>query len=132
MPAFSDMLRNPTVNYDTIKFYKKDLRIPHIFGSGVDTTRLIPHAMIIYSSMVEPSIIGSSYANLVKMFPIYNRNIATGVFEIYESQHLDYFKVNNNILSKISIHLKDLSGEDIKFSTTHPVQINFVFRKIMK
>lgn len=94
--------------------------------------QLKPHAILLYSSIVEPSMIGEVLAPILKFVPTIENTFGwgTGVYTVYESHHLDFIKLAANRLDRVDFKLKDMSGEDIRFQSDAPVIVCLIFRPV--
>ena len=96
---------------------------------SIDCTRLRPHSFLIYCDIVRPSIIGNTYAKVLKLVPVPKED-KQQYFTFYECQHLDWVTLESNKLSLIQIQLRHTSGELIQFEMGGGnVLINLVFRQ---
>lgn len=94
---------------------------------------LIPSSILLYSSIVEPSIVGASFVHILKMIPLFQSELdnTRSVYAIHECQHLDFIKLSQSNIQLFDFQLRDSGGEEIKFSYPwDPVIINLVFRQI--
>ena len=95
-----------------------------------DLNKLIPHTMLLYCDFVKPTIIGSIYAQILKLIPIAKKEKNTSYIS-YEAKHLDFIPVNKRTLSTIHLSLKHVGGGDMHFiPKTTPIMISLLFKKI--
>ena len=114
-------------SYDEVALIAEGERL--YYGSSVNYDRLTPHSILLYSNLGKPIIVGSTYAKVLKLIPIEKRTHVS--VTSYESKHLDYIPLSENVISNLEFGLHDSAGLRISFGNDRPVLINLLFRKIM-
>ena len=142
------MLTNDTYG---LAFCSTDLG--HIFGNNVgnqievlvkgrgpqepqfayDIVRI--HSLMIYSDLVEYSIVGDTKTPLLRCFPFISKLeggdiITTGQYMNYQTfSNLQFRPLLKNSFHSIHIHVRDTSGEKIPFVSVGITQLVLMFKK---
>ena len=88
----------------------------------------LPIAVLLYADIVAPTIIGSKYVKMLKLFPYaQNRWNERGSFEC---NHLAFIPVEQTYIGNIKFTILDAAGEELKFAEDEPTFVTVVFKKI--
>ena len=103
---------------------------PIQFQDTIRTDRLVPNSMLLYCNIISPSIVGSTYAKVLKLIPIFNdEKVQNNSIVCYESQNLDFVTLSTNTLSSINFELRTSSGHLVPFKNDSGVIINILLRR---
>ena len=81
----------------------------------MDVFQLIPHSISIKTSIVDPSLVGESYSNYIKTFPIIKTYGGTVQSETVESKNLEWHTIRSREVREIDFTLLDHAGNEIEF-----------------
>ena len=94
------------------------------------------HSLMIYSNLVEYSIVGDTKAPLLRCFPFISKLkggdiITTGQYMNYQTfTNLQFRPLLKNSFHNIQIDLRDTSGEKIPFVSVGITRLVLMFRKV--
>ena len=94
------------------------------------------HSLMIYSDLVEYSIVGDTKAPLLRFFPFISKLkggdiITTGQYMNYETFSILQFRpLLKNSFHSIHIDLRDTNGEKIPFVSVGITRFDLMFRKV--
>ncbi len=106
---------------------------PHEPEFAYDIVRI--HSLMIYSDLVEYSIIGDTKVPLLQCFPFISKLkggdiTTTGQYMNYQTfSHLQFRPLLRNSFHSIHIDLRDKSGEKIPFVSVSIPRLVSIFRK---
>ena len=106
---------------------------PHEPQFAYDIVRI--HSLVIYSNIVEYSIVGDTKAPLLRCFPFISKLkegdiITTGQYMKYQTfSNLQFRPLLKNFFQSIHIDLRDPSGEKIPFVSVGITRLFLMFRK---
>jgi hypothetical protein len=90
----------------------------------VDLSRLMPSSLFVYCNAVLPSVVGGTYAQLLKVL-----HLEKGKNSYFCNNH-EPVALSRHTISCLEFHLKDHSGKDIEFiDNTGDVLINMYFTR---
>ena len=107
---------------------------PHEPEFAYDIVRI--HSLMIYSDLVEYSIVGDTKAPLLRCFPFISKLkggdiITTGQYMNYQTfSNLQFRPLLKNSFHSIQIDLRDTSGEKIPFVSVGITRVVLMFRKV--
>ena len=107
---------------------------PHEPQFAYDTVRI--HSLMIYSDLLECSIVGDAKAPLLRCFSFilklsWGDIITTGQYMNYQTfSNLQFRPLLKNSFHSIHIDLRDTSGEKIPFVSVGITRLVFMFRKL--
>ena len=107
---------------------------PHEPEFAYDIVRI--HSLIIYSDLVEYSIVGDTKAPLLRCFPFISKLkggdiITTGQYMNYQTlSNLQFRSLLKNSFHSIHIDLRDKSGEKIPFVSVDITRFDLMFTKV--
>ena len=122
---------NNVGNQFAVLMKRKGPHEPHI---AYDIVRI--HSLMIYSDLVEYSIVGDTKAPLLRCFPFISKLkggdiITTGQYMNYQTfSNLQFRPLLKNSFHSIHIDLRDTSGEKIPFVSVSITQLVLMFRKV--
>ena len=94
------------------------------------------HSLMIYTDIVEYSIVGDTNASLLRCFPFISKLksgdiITTGQYKNYQTfSNLQFRRLLKNSFHSIHIVLRDISGEKIPFVSVGKTRLVPMFRKL--
>lgn len=114
-------------NIVTQKSLTNNSRFFHLdFENTVDLLYYKPNYAIMYSNIVEPTILGGEFRNILKVFPVAVIGEKSD-YQIQEFKHLEYHTMSNLEIKNITIAFRSHSGEKKIFGTRHDVIVNLLF-----
>ena len=115
---------------------KQDITFyPNQYFESPNQCRINPFGQLIlcYCDIIENPVVKNNYMNLLKVLCLSDKNLKFGHLFNKEYKHPSYFPLNVRHLSSMNIHLRDLTGQKIKFeNTSSPVMFTFHFRPITR
>ena len=80
--------------------------------------------MMVYSNIVNGSIIGSTICNILKIVPTRKHE---DQYVLNEFKHNEFYDLQNTEINEIEISLRSHDGELINFQTNQNIIINLLF-----
>ena len=95
----------------------------------IEDILLASQTFFIYSSIVDYSILGHTYANILKVVPIPANS--KGKYVTVEFDKLEYIPLQYPEIQEIDFSLRSLSGADLRFIENDfcEVFVNLIFKK---
>ena len=95
----------------------------------IEDISLASQTFFIYSSIVDYSILGHTYANILKVVPIPANS--KGKYVTVEFDKLEYIPLQNSEIQELDFSLRSLSGADLRFIENDfcEVFVNLIFKK---
>ena len=94
-----------------------------IFQGSHDINALKPLYFMVYCDIISPCIVGSNYANLLKIIPLEN----DGIDKIQEFKHKEYHSMDSTLLKKININIRSNDGNLVNFAENTKIYLNLLF-----
>lgn len=88
-------------------------------NARMDVFQLIPHSISIKTSIVDPSLVGESYSNYIKTFPVIKTYGEAVQSETVESKNLEWHTVRTREVRSIDFTLLDHAGNEIEFANNN-------------
>ena len=79
---------------------------------------------MLYSNIVSPTIIGGTYSNILKIFPIVTTE---DDYVIHQFKNPEYHELLNNEVKTINLQFRTHSGDFIYFSSSEVVIVDLTF-----
>lgn len=102
-----------------------------VASQEIDFQRLTPKAMLLYVDVIDPQIVGSQYARVLKMIPtqtMMDGETFRGLVQTYECRRLEFAAISQSHIHSIHFKLVQLDGQTVKFhNETDDVLINILF-----
>lgn len=95
------------------------------FGRHFDINRLNPKYLMIYTDIIEQNIVGSTFAKLLKIVPVFNESMDN--YKIQEFKHKEFHPLENTLIRKIKVEIRSHSGDLINFSEDARIFMNLCF-----
>ena len=95
-----------------------------IFDSPIDCDYFRPNYFIIYSNIVQPSIIGSQYSPILKIVPVLDGNEP---YKLLDFKVREFYNIPNSEVNEIKIELRTHDGELVNFVESEHVVMNLQF-----
>ena len=83
-----------------------------------------PNYFIIYSNIVQPSIIGNQYSPILKIVPVLD---SKEPFKLYDFKQREFYHIANTEITEIKMELRTHDGEYVNFLTDQNVVMNLQF-----
>jgi hypothetical protein len=83
-----------------------------------------PSYIMLYSNIVAPTIIGGTYTNILKIFPIITSN---DDYVIHQFKNPEYHTLLNNEIKNINLQFRTHSGDFIYFSSKEMIIVDLTF-----
>lgn len=84
---------------------------------------LKPNYLMIYTDLIEPNIVGSSFANLLKIVPI----VGSDSYRNEEFKHKEFHPLSSTLIKNINVTIRSHSGNLINFDEKNKVFLNLFF-----
>lgn len=104
---------------DTAKYF--------LFGYNPDINHLKPEYLMLYSDVIEPSIVGSNFSNLLKIMPIFNDSHDANKIQEFKSE--EFHPLESTLIKSIKINIRSHSGMLINFPSNSRVYLNLLFMR---
>lgn len=85
------------------------------FGNYIDLDANMPSTALLYSSMIQPSVVGSGYGNILKIFPFASQK-KRQLYHLYEAENLEWHKLSQADFNNIEFALRQGDGAKMPFS----------------
>ena len=92
--------------------------------NSVNFNNCKPNYMMVYSNIVNGSIIGSTICNILKIVPTRKHE---DQYVLNEFKHNEFYDLQNTEINEIEISLRSHDGELINFQTNQNIIINLLF-----
>jgi len=83
-----------------------------------------PSYTILYSNIVSPTIVGNSYSNIIKVFPIFSKS---DDYVIHQFKDPEHYSLLNKEINSISLVFKNHAGDTLNFASKNIVIVDLVF-----
>jgi len=83
-----------------------------------------PSYVMMYSNIVEPTIIGGNYSNILKIFPVIT---SQDEYVIHQFKHREFHSLLNNEVKNINLQFRTHSGDYIYFASDNYVIVDLIF-----
>lgn len=91
---------------------------------SINVKYFAPSYIMLYSNIVTPTIIGGTYTNILKIFPIIT---TTDDYVIHQFKNPEYHTLLNNEIKNINLQFRTHSGDFIYFSSKERVIVDLTF-----
>jgi hypothetical protein len=95
-----------------------------IFERPINVNYFRPNYFIIYSNIVQPSIIGNQYSPILKIVPVLD---SKEPFKLYDFKQREFYHIANTEITEIKMELRTHDGEYVNFLTDQNVVMNLQF-----
>lgn len=95
-----------------------------IFESPINVNYFRPNYFIVYSNIVQPSIIGNIYSPILKIVPILDAHES---FKLHDFKVREFYNIPNSEINEIKIELRTHDGEFVNFLSDQHVVMNLQF-----
>ena len=94
------------------------------FESPIDCKYFRPNYFIVYSNIVQPSIIGGQYSPILKVVPILDSDEP---YKLLDFKVREFYDISNSDINEIKVELRTHDGEPVNFIDTEHVVMNLQF-----
>ena len=95
-----------------------------VFESPINTDYLKPNYFVVYSNIVQPSIIGNQFSPILKVVPVLN---SQEPFKLYDFKQREFYNIANTEINEIKMELRTHDGEFVNFLSDQHVVMNLQF-----
>ena len=95
------------------------------FDDGINVNYWQPDYLICYCNIVQPTVFGDEYRNILRTIPIPKEN--NDAYIIQEFKNKNYLPLSNTEMSEIEINLRSHDGKPIDFNGNENVIMNLEF-----
>jgi hypothetical protein len=113
----------PDPNFTIIKgiVEYEDIRLQGL--ANIETLK--PLYFMVYCDIICPTIVGSGYANLLKILPVENQEL----LKIEEFKHKEFHPLESTLVKNININIRSNDGNLINFVDGSKVFLNLLFAR---
>jgi hypothetical protein len=97
------------------------------FDGFSNINALNPNYLMIYTDIIEPNIVGSTYSKLLKIAPVLQSSLDN--YKIEEFKHREFHQLESTRIKTIKISIRSHSGYLINFPESKRVFLNLLFSK---
>ena len=97
------------------------------FSGFFDINRLRPEYLMIYTDIIEQTIVGNSFSKLIKIVPVYHES--TDSYKNLEFKNKEFHSLENTLVKRIKFEIRSHSGDLINFMEGSKIFINLLFSK---
>ena len=94
-----------------------------IFTGFTNINALKPLYFMVYTDIITPCIVGSSFANLLRIIPIEYEEID----KIQEFKHKEFHSIESRLLKHINISIRSNDGNLVNFDDNSKIYLNLLF-----
>lgn len=94
------------------------------FESPIDCNYFRPNYFIVYSNLVQPSIIGNQYSPILKVVPVLDSNEP---YKLLDFKVREFYRIQNTEMTEIRMELRTHDGELVNFLDDEHVVMNLQF-----
>lgn len=83
--------------------------------------------MMIYTDVIKPIIVGSTYSKLLRVIPIeHSENYD---YKVQDFRHRENHELENTLLKTIHVEIRSHTGELINFAEGKQIHLNLLFSR---
>ena len=100
------------------------------FANGIDFDANQPSTALLYTSMIDPSMVGGGQGNILKIFPLASQKFGQP-YHLYESDNLEFHPLSQADLQNIEFGLRQGDGARLPLTGTcrkKNLSLTFLFR----
>ena len=99
----------------------------YVFSNPMNINEYYPNYILCYTNIVQPTIMGSIYTNIFKVFP--TKPNTKDRYSSIEFDNLDFIKLNSHVLDTIHFEMRAHDGELINFVENENIVMHLVIKK---
>jgi len=111
------------VNTNPVKEETRNVKFSRYF----DINKFRPDYLMIYTDIIEQSIVGNSFSKLVKIVPVYHES--TDAYKTQDFKNNEFYSLENTLIKQIKFQIRSHSGNLINFMEGSKIFINLLFSK---
>lgn len=97
------------------------------FSGFFHLNRLRPEYLMVYTDIIEQTIVGNSFSKLIKIVPVYHES--TDSYKTLEFKNKEFHSLENTLVKRIKFEIRSHSGDLINFMEGSKIFINLLFSK---
>jgi hypothetical protein len=98
------------------------------FSNFFDINKFRPQYMMIYTDIINQSVVGNSFSNLIKIAPVYHES--TDAYKTQEFKNNEFHSLENTLIKQIRFQIRSHSGNYINFMEGSKIFVNLLFSKM--
>ena len=95
------------------------------FFHDVRSNGMAPPYLFLYTNFVQPSIVGSTFTKMLKIFSVENSSDFTKV----EFEHLEFFKIEPSVLENLHFELRTHTGELVHLGHKEDIILSLILQR---
>ena len=95
------------------------------FFHDVRSNGIVPPYLFLYTNFVQPSIVGSTFTKMLKIFSVENSSEFTKV----EFEHLEFFKIEPSVLENLHFELRTHTGELVHLGHKEDIILSLILQR---
>jgi len=99
------------------------------FEKNINMDFLKPNYIMVYSNIVNPTVIGGKYNNLLRVVPIRS---GSSYYTLSDFKHKEYYELQNTEIDTIEIDLRAHDGNEINFASSQDTILNLEFSNYLE
>ena len=111
-------------NFMFVKPLVENEKIRIVFESPINVNYFRPNYFIVYSNIVQPSVIANQYSPILKIVPILETENA---FKLHDFNVREFYRIPNSEINEIKMELRTHDGELVNFLDEQHVVMNLQF-----
>lgn len=97
------------------------------FSRFLEIDRLRPEYLMVYTDIIEQTIVGNSFSKLIKIVPVFHES--TDSYKTQEFQNKEFHSLESTLVKKIKFEIRSHSGHLINFMEGSKIFINLLFSR---
>lgn len=97
------------------------------FSDFFDINRLRPEYLMVYTDIIEQTIVGNTFSKLIKIVPVFHES--TDNYKTQEFQNKEFHPLENTLVKRIKFEIRSHCGDLINFMEGSKIFINLLFSK---
>jgi len=97
------------------------------FSKYYDINKLRPEYLMVYTDIIEQTIVGNTFSKLIKIVPVFHKS--TDSYKTQEFQNKEFHSLENTLIKRIKFEIRSHSGDLINFVDGSKIFINLLFSK---
>ena len=97
------------------------------FSKYFDINKLRPEYLMVYTDIIEQTIVGNTFSKLIKIVPVFHKS--TDSYKTQEFQNKEFHSLENTLIKRIKFEIRSHCGDLINFVEGSKIFINLLFSK---